>query len=242
MLVMAGCASQTEQQVQLTPPKREFVALKDVPLTSSPLFGIYDPFEKFNRSMYNFNARFDRYVFLPVVHRYDAITPNIVQAGVHNFFNNLDEVYNLMNNLLQGELRDSGATLGRFVINSTIGVLGLWDPATKMGIYERKEDFGQTLGRWGVGPGPYLVLPIFGPSTLRDTGGLLVDYAAESSFEHAVLEDSPSEDEVRLGMNTLEAIDERRHTSFRYYETGSPFEYTLVRYAYERMRRVQIEK
>jgi phospholipid-binding lipoprotein MlaA len=240
--LMVGCASQPEPEVQYTPPKRTFPELKDKPIDSRAILGVYDPFEKFNRSMYNFNAGFDRYVFLPVVSGYETVTPDIAQKGVTNFFSNLGEVPNFVNNVLQGEVSDSGVTLGRFVINTTVGVLGLWDPATKMGIYQRKEDFGQTLGKWGVGNGPYLVLPFLGPSNLRDTTGLAFDYTVENAIDVLNVNDDANKDGVRIGINTLEAIDARKNTKFRYYETGSPFEYSLVRYAYERMRQVQIEK
>ncbi len=123
-----------------------------------------------------------------------------------------------------------------------MGVLGLWDPATRWGIYKRDEDFGQTLGRWGVARGPYIVLPFFGPSSLRDTGGLVFDSAVKTGVDALDVNDDANKDGVRLGLSALESVDIRKNTRFRYYETGSPFEYSLVRYTYLRMREVQVKK
>ena len=159
-----------------------------------------------------------------------------------NFLNNLREVKYLINNLAQAKFTNSGVTLSRFVVNSTIGIAGLWDPATRMGLYVRKEDFGQTLGYWGVGTGPYLVLPIFGPSSVRDAGGFAFDFAVDNEIDLLDLNDDANKDDLRIALTTLRAIDTRKNTKFRYYETGSPFEYTLVRFAYMRMREVQVEK
>lgn len=242
LVTITACASDPAPQTQYTPPKRQFPELAGKPIDSRAIVGVYDPWEKFNRSMYNFNAGFDRYVFLPVVSGYETITPDIAQQGVTNFFSNLGEVSNFVNNVLQGEVKDSGVTLGRFALNTTVGVLGLWDPATKLGIYQRKEDFGQTLGRWGVGDGPYLVLPILGPSTLRDTSGLAFDYSVENAVDALDVNEDANKDGLRIALDTLQAVDKRKNTKFRYYETGSPFEYSLVRYAYEKMRAVEIQK
>jgi phospholipid-binding lipoprotein MlaA len=111
-----------------------------------------------------------------------------------------------------------------------------------MGLFVRDEDFGQTLGKWGVDNGPYLVLPFFGPSTLRDTGGLAFDYAVNQEIDILDLNDDANKDGARIALGLLQAIDTRKNTKFRYYETGSPFEYSLVRYMYIQMRDVQIEK
>lgn len=241
-LALGACASMPPDETKYTPPRRVFPVLNEARQTDyRAMVGVYDPYETFNRSMYNFNARFDRYVFLPVVSGYKFVTPEFAQKGVANFFSNLGEVGNLFNNLAQGEMADSGITVSRFVINSTLGIFGLWDPATSMGIYRRPEDFGQTLGRWGVGTGPYIVLPLYGPSSGRDTGGTVVDFAVRSAVENAALHDSPSQDEVEMALNLVGAINTRATTAFRYYETGTPFEYTLIRYLYLEKRRYQIE-
>lgn len=238
-LLLAGCASAPPKETSA--PKRQLPAQKDIPAEHS-MIAINDPLEIFNRTMYNFNARFDRYVFLPVVSGYETVMPDIAEQGVSNFFNNLREVKYFINNLAQAKFTNSGVTLGRFVINSTVGIAGLWDPATRMGLYTRPEDFGQTLGYWGVGSGPYLVLPIFGPSSVRDAGGLAFDFAVDNEIDLLNVNDDANKDDIRIALTTLRAIDTRKNTRFRYYETGTPFEYTLVRFAYLRMRQVQVEK
>jgi len=203
---------------------------------------VYDPWEPMNRGIYNFNARFDRAIFLPTVRGYRAFTPDIVEKGVSNFFSNLGEVNNFVNNILQLQLKSSAITLSRFVVNTTIGVAGLWDPAEKFGMHQQKEDFGQTLGYWGVGSGPYLVMPFLGPSSLRDATGVGVDYVVDYNIDLLDLKDDANKDGIRIGLTLLQAVDGRKNTAFRYYETGSPFEYELVRFAHRQLREIQIEK
>lgn len=135
-----------------------------------------DPWEGFNRGVYSFNDTLDRYALKPVAQGYDYITPTPVQEGVGNFFSNLGEVSNSFNSLLQWKLTNAGTSIGRLLINTTLGLGGFLDPATRMGIDQHDEDFGQTLATWGVGSGPYLVLPFLGPSTVRDTAGMPVDW------------------------------------------------------------------
>ena len=134
-----------------------------------------DPWEGFNRRMYYFNAKADEYVILPVVTGYQKITPDVVERSINNFFSNLDEISTFINSLLQFKLSVAGETLARFTLNSTVGLAGLFDVATQIGFAEQNEDFGQTLGYWGVDAGPYLVLPLLGPSSLRDATGLVFD-------------------------------------------------------------------
>ena len=134
-----------------------------------------DPWQGFNRTMYGFNDTLDRAILKPAAQGYQAITPEFVEQGVRNFFSNLDDVSVAVNNLLQGKVSNSFSDVGRIVINSTIGILGLFDVASGMGLRKHDEDFGQTLGVWGMGSGPYVVWPIFGPSTLRDTPSIPVD-------------------------------------------------------------------
>ena len=134
-----------------------------------------DPLESVNRGIYAFNEKADEYVLEPVAKGYQAITPGFIDVGITNFFRNLDDVVVLVNDLLQLKLNQAASDAGRLIVNSTIGVLGFVDVATGMGMPKHNEDFGQTLGAYGVGTGPYIVLPILGPSTLRDTVGLLAD-------------------------------------------------------------------
>jgi len=198
---------------------------------------VYDPLESWNRRVYHFNYRFDQWVFLPVVDGYRYITPSFVRTGVSNFFNNLGDVPNLMNSLLQFKGKRSMETTARLLLNTTVGIAGLWDPATAMGLPRQSEDFGQTLGFYGVPAGAYFVLPIFGPSNLRDTSGLLVDYTAESAINFLnVAEVSANHPELLL----LRGVDKRYQTSFRYGQLNSPFEYEKVRYVYTESRKLQI--
>ncbi len=136
-----------------------------------------DPFESFNRASFKVNEKLDEVLLKPVAQGYVAVTPVFVRAGVSNAFNNVGDVNTAFNNLLQGKVGNAFSDLGRVLVNSTLGVLGLWDVASPMGLEKHEEDFGQTLGKWGVASGPYLVLPLMGPSTLRDALGRPVDSA-----------------------------------------------------------------
>lgn len=140
-----------------------------------PIQEDYDPWEGFNRAIYAFNDVIDTYAIRPVAQVYRDFMPDLADAAVTNFFLNLGETTNLVNNLLQLKPEDAVITAGRFMFNSTFGLGGLIDVATGFGLPRQDEDFGQTLGYWGVDTGPYLVLPLLGPSTVRDTGGLVVD-------------------------------------------------------------------
>ena len=136
---------------------------------------IKDPYEKFNRKVYAFNNTADKLILKPLAKGYDVIVPDPIDTAVGNFFNNLTEPRNAVNNLLQGKIDNTAKSVGRFAINSTIGLLGILDVASKMDIEEKDEDFGQTLAAWGFGSGPYIMLPFFGPSTVRGTVGFGVD-------------------------------------------------------------------
>jgi phospholipid-binding lipoprotein MlaA len=138
---------------------------------------VEDPLEDFNRKIHSFNEAADRWVLKPVAEGYVKIAPEPVEQGVSNFFGNLLEVRNVFNGVLQGKWGQAGNDAGRFLINSTLGIGGVLDVARHMNLEKSEgEDFGQTLAVWGVGSGPFLVLPFLGPSTLRDTGGLPVDW------------------------------------------------------------------
>jgi phospholipid-binding lipoprotein MlaA len=198
---------------------------------------VNDPLESWNRRVYHFNHRFDQWVFLPLVHGYTYITPQIVRSGVTNFFNNLGDVPNLLNSLLQLKGERSMDITARLLLNTTIGVAGLWDPATKMGIARQTEDFGQTLGFYGLSGGPYMMLPILGPSNLRDTGGLAMDFSAESAINFLNVSDVSS-DHPQVWV--LRGVDRRYNTRYQYGQMNSPFEYEKVRYVYTQLRTLQI--
>ena len=137
-----------------------------------------DPLESLNRKIFWFNDKLDVYVLEPTAKGWDFVMPNRVQTCVSNFFYNLRFPIETLNDLLQGKVQYAVSDVGRFFVNTTFGIAGFFDPATSLGMELHWEDFGQTLGWWGVGTGPYLMLPILGPSDIRDGGGLIVDTAS----------------------------------------------------------------
>ncbi len=134
-----------------------------------------DPLESYNRVAFEFNDGFDRYLLKPVAQGYNAITPDPIMKGINNFFSNLDDIIVIFNDILQLKPMQLASDTGRFLINSTLGLAGFIDWASDMNMPKHQEDFGQTLGYWGVPEGPYFVIPFWGPSTIRDSAGLLVD-------------------------------------------------------------------
>lgn len=134
-----------------------------------------DPYEGFNRAMFNLNDAIDTYTAKPVAQAYDAVTPLPVKAGVGNFFGNVGDLWIGVNSALQGKFGDAGGDFGRLAINSTIGIFGLFDVASELGLEKHEEDIGQTLAVWGVGDGGYMFWPFIGPRTVRDTAGWAVD-------------------------------------------------------------------
>lgn len=138
-----------------------------------------DPFEPFNRGVYQFNEGFDKVLLEPTARAYRTVLPPFVRTGVSNVFSNIGDVRVALNNALQGKLEPAVSDFSRIVINSSIGLLGLLDVASEAGIEKHQEDFGQTLGWWGVPNGPFLMLPFFGPSTARDLVGFVVDYKTD---------------------------------------------------------------
>jgi phospholipid-binding lipoprotein MlaA len=142
-----------------------------------------DPLEPLNRAVFGFNDAADRAVIKPVARAYRAVLPGVVRTGVSNFFSNLEDIWISMNDVLQGKFQQGVDDFGRFLFNSTFGVAGLFDFASDLGFPKHNEDFGQTLGSWGIGSGAYLVLPILGPSTIRDGFGLLLDTQADLVFQ-----------------------------------------------------------
>jgi phospholipid-binding lipoprotein MlaA len=160
-----------------------------------------DPLEGFNRGVYKFNDVADKAVFKPVAGAYKAVTPSPVRTGVNNFFANLNTVITTFNQVLQFKFGKAAESAGRFVINSTVGIFGLIDVASIDAIKKHDEDFGQTLAYWGVSDGAYLVLPIIGPSTTRDAGGLLVDTFGFNPIGYVK---NPRSRNVLLGMKIID--------------------------------------
>lgn len=134
-----------------------------------------DPWESFNRPIFRFNDTLDTYALKPIAQGYQAVTPQFLEDGIHNVFGNIGDVGNLANNVLQGKLHNAGVDTGRLIFNTTFGLLGFFDVAKHMGLQKNDEDFGQTLGVWGLNSGPYLVIPFLGPSTVRDATGRVPD-------------------------------------------------------------------
>lgn len=161
-----------------------------------------DPFEKFNRAMFTFNDSVDRVALKPAATAYKNVTPTFVQTGVNNFFGNLTDLWSSLNNFAQLKGQDGLNDFMRFAVNSTLGLAGVLDIATPAGMRKHNEDFGQTLGYWGVPSGPYLMLPLLGPSTVRDTGALPADWWGDP-WTH--VNDVP----WRTGGIVLRAVDQR---------------------------------
>ena len=148
---------------------------------------IYDPFEPVNRAIFSFNNVADRIVLEPIAKGYKKL-PSPLQSGINNFLSNLRAPLVVVNQLLQGQGQNAFQSSGRFIVNSTVGIFGLFDVAEKMGLEEKEEDYGQTLATWGVGDGFYLVLPLFGPSNLRDTSGMVLTMLTDPINAYAVSE------------------------------------------------------
>jgi phospholipid-binding lipoprotein MlaA len=232
---IAGCSTAPKVDPNAPPPRFDSDELLDKS-ARYPL-QVYDPWEGFNRRVYKFNAQFDTHVFLPVVGGYETVTPKFMRTGISNFFSNLRDIRNFINSVLQLKIEKAAFTSARFTFNTTVGLLGFIDVATPMDLPQSNEDFGQTLGVWGVGQGPYLVLPLLGPSSVRDGVGLGVDWFVETTIRDAVVNLETREKWALAGLN---AIDTRYRIGFRYNETGSPFEYDLVRLLYTKKREFQV--
>lgn len=202
-----------------------------------------DPFEGFNRAVYSFNDGLDRALVKPLAKGYRAITPEPVDRGITNFFSNLADVGSAVNNLLQLKLNRALSDVGRFAINTTIGILGFIDVATQMHLEKYGEDFGQTLGYWGIGPGPYLVLPIVGPRNIRDTIGWVGDWYLDP-LNYAATDDWPKdwqygvEEDWQWGLHVLRYVDTRADLlgASDVLEVAAIDEYTFVRDAYLQRR------
>ena len=194
-----------------------------------------DPFEPFNRGVTRFNDTVDENVLVPVATTYTRVLPSLVRTGVTNFFNNVGDVWNLANNVAQGKVQNSAQTFMRLNVNTIFGLGGLLDIATEAGIDRHDEDFGQTLGYWGVGSGPYLVLPLLGPSTVRDAAALPVDRWGDP-ISHM------NDVAWRNSLNVLNLVDTRAKylRAGRLLDDAALDKYTFTRDAYLQHRRSDI--
>ncbi len=240
-LALGACSSGPPPQPQASDyPEPVFTAKRLLPPEKTELddlTAVYDPWEGMNKRIYNFNYHFDQAVFLPVVRGYETVVPRIGRDGIENFFDNFVDMVTAVNSALQLRGKKLLRSTGRVLINSTVGLFGLIDVASAMGIPRPVESFGDTLGYYGVGQGPYLVIPFLGPSNLRDGLGLLPDAYLQSSVKSAVLSEP-----LDITTTLLLPIDTRANTSFRYYENGSAFEYQMVRWLYSTKRKLDVEQ
>ena len=194
-----------------------------------------DPWEGLNRKTYAFNDAVDRAVLKPLAQGYEKVTPAFAREGVNNFFENLDDIGTGLNNFLQGKPGHGLSDAGRFVVNTVFGVFGLWDVATPMGLEKHYEDFGQTLGVWGVQPGPFFVIPFLGPSTVRDAPARVID----PSWYYPIWLDNDTLywslwglDKVRVRANLLQAEG--------VLDAAALDKYTFIRDAWLQRRRSQV--
>ena len=196
-----------------------------------------DPYESFNRKVWEFNKGVDNVILKPVAKGYKAVTPDLVEKGVSNFFSNIGEIPTIINDILQFKFGKALKDTGRFLINTTLGFGGLGDPATTMGIEHQPEDFGQTLATWGVGDGSYLMLPFLGPSTTRDLVGQGVDSIALYNL-YDELENDP---QTEFGLRGFDLIQTRAGLlNFDEQLNSAHDDYTLVREVYLQRRQFLI--
>lgn len=189
---------------------------------------VHDPWRRGNEGVFQFNDFFDVLLVKPLARTYNVFLPRFVRQGIGNFFSNVDDINVFVNDLLQLKFNAAASDSGRFAVNTTLGVVGIFDVATGLGLYKNEEDFGQTLGYWGVGPGPYVVLPVFGPSNVRDSFGLVLDTMFNPNQYH-------DEDSLRIVIWGLEEVDTRSSVlSLDELIVGD--KYTFYREAYSQRR------
>ena len=211
LLVTTGCATTNNMSVDLNPE---------------------DPYEKSNRKVFEFNNKIDKLFLRPVTDFYDKATPEFAQTSITNFFANLDDIRISINNLLQGNVVESMSDITRFFINSIFGLGGFFDVASEMGLEKHSEDFGQTLGKWGAKPGPYLMLPFLGPSTTRDAFTFVGDTALAPAL-------SLDDNAARVGLISLDLIN--TYSAFTgIADIESKDQYAFLRDAYLERRKYEI--
>jgi phospholipid-binding lipoprotein MlaA len=206
--------------------------------STAPQSPVYDPWERTNRGLFSVHKGVDRAVLGPGARAYKAVTPPPVRRGVRNVFNNLGEPITFINDVLQGQPTRAGKTAARFVTNTTVGVLGVFDVASSAGLPIHYEDFGQTLAVYGVKPGPYVFIPVLGPSNLRDVGGRVLDTAA-NPVNYARFENSRK---VKTGLYVLNGVDARAaaDANLRELERTATDEYATIRSLHSQNRNAEI--
>ena len=192
-----------------------------------------DPWESINRPIFRFNDLLDTYALKPLAQGYQAVTPQFLEDGIHNMYRNIGDVGNLANDVLQVKPQAAGVDTARLMFNTTFGVLGFFDVGTKMGLQRNDEDFGQTLGYWGVGSGPYVMLPFFGPSTLRDAPSKYVDGYTEP---YRYMHDIPARN-MAIGMDVIDTRASLLSTE----KLISGDKYVFIRNAYLQNREFKVK-
>lgn len=232
--VNAGAPPETESAAGVDSTEGDFQALYGEAGGTQAVSTVFDPWERFNRRVHHFNNGVDRHVAKPLAVAYVKVVPRPVRHGVGNFFSNLAQPASAVNAALQGKPRQAAHSLGRFVVNSTVGIGGIFDPATSLHLRNRNEDFGQTLGTWGWKRSRYLELPLLGPRTVRDVVGMVGD--APLSLLRQV--DSAR---IRLPLQGLQLVDLRTNLlSTDALREGVQDDYALVRDAWSQRRDFQI--
>lgn len=217
-------------------PKQPTTDRDSEPAIEPETVSVLDPWEGFNRRIHRFNVGVDRVIARPVAKAYVAVVPVVVRSKITNFFDNLGQPATAINALLQGRPRNSAEALGRFLVNSTVGVAGLFDPAARLKMREREEDFGQTLAQWGWRRSRYIELPFLGPRTVRDVLGLVGDTPMQPLTY-------VEEDKVRVGLQALSLVDGRsRALSLDSLRADAADDYLLVRDSWSQHRNYQIEQ
>jgi phospholipid-binding lipoprotein MlaA len=217
---LSGHCAVAKEPPASAPPTSPFPALGAAPETVNQSVQEYDPWQGFNRKIFWFNDQVDNYVLVPVATGWHTVAPQPVQNGISNFFGNLRFPVNLVNNLLQGKFIAGAKSVGRFTVNTVLGAGGFLDPASEIGLKPQEEDFGQTLGVWGVPPGPYLVLPLLGASSLRDAPALAVDSAAAITpffIDAWILVGARVADVINTRAQFLKAVEEAKAAALDYY-------------------------
>ena len=204
--------------------------------TDEPAVNPRDPYESLNRKVFEFNDKLDANVLKPVAETYQKVVPSMVRSGVSNVLGNLGDVWSAVNQLLQGKVGNAGEMTFRVLTNTVFGIGGLMDPATELGMERRSEDFGQTLGRWGVPPGPYVVLPLLGSSTARDTAATPVDMYASLDTQLT------SGTSAAVGVSVLKVVNTRANLlgASQLLDQIALDRYSFIRDAYLARRRSQV--
>lgn len=224
LVALSGCATTVSAPPAVDPPAS---APAPAPQTSKA-----DPWERWNRKVYSFNDAIDTAVIRPVATTYVKVVPQPIRTGVNNFYGNFSDAWSAVNNMLQGKIGDGLQDVMRVGTNTVFGVAGLFDIASEVGLDRHGEDFGQTLGRWGIGAGPYIVWPLLGPSSLRDSIAMPLDRAVSPGLAF-------SGDALRYGLTGLGLVNERANLlpTTRMLDDMALDKYSFVRDAYLQRRR-----